>query len=177
MPYEIRMNMFLIKCGELNAHLCDDVEGLVDLILSKVHDYVFQKMAPEIAQTFKTIQEDTNAKSTTSKELVKHEKRLEEVKNVEHKKLKVKYADMIEWLIFLNNNPYHKREDDGYKPVQTAFKLMNQIQGIIDKCEHKLKQERVEIENALVEQMKKFTAKIEETKTAVHSFKDKATKP
>lgn len=132
MPYEIRMNMFLIKCSDLNNSLCDAFDTLIDTILNKIYEYVFQKMAPDITTTIKRIQDDTQAKSTSSKELVQNEKRLEEVKNVEHKELKIRYADMIEWLIFLNNNPYLRRDDEGYKPVQLAYKLMNSIQSIIE---------------------------------------------
>lgn len=132
MPYEIRMNMFLIKCSDLNNQLCEAFEGLIDTILNKIYEYVFQRMAPEITSTIKKIQDETQAKSTTSKELVANEKRLEEVKNVEHKDLKIRYGDMIEWLIFLNNNPYLRRDDEGYKPVQLAYKLMNSIQSIIE---------------------------------------------
>lgn len=173
MPYEIRMNMFLIKCSDINGQLCERFEQLIDAILTKVHEHVFVKMAPEISATIKTIQDETGAKSTTSKELVKNEKRLEEVKNVEHKRLKVKYADMIEWLIFLNNNPYRKGDDEGYKPVQVAFKLMNQIQGIIDACEQKLKQDRLETEQKCLDEMKKFAASIEQTKAQVNALKEK----
>lgn len=164
MPYEIRMNMFLIKCSDINRQLCEDFENLIELILNKVHEYVFVKMAPEISNTIKTIQDETGAKSTTSKELVKNERRLEEVKNTEHKRLKVKYADMIEWLIFLNNNPFRKGDDEGYKPVQVAFKLMNQIQGIIDACEAKLRVERQETEQKCMDEIKKFRASIDATK-------------
>jgi len=46
MPFEIRMNMFLIKCSDINNALCDECEGLMKLILDKVESHVFQKMAP-----------------------------------------------------------------------------------------------------------------------------------
>lgn len=52
---------------------------------------------------------------------------------------------------------------------------MNQISGIIEKCENKLKLERTEIENKLMEDLRQFTAKIEETKVACWAFKDNIT--
>ena len=33
MPFEIRMNMFLIDCGDLNNRLCMECEDLIDRIL------------------------------------------------------------------------------------------------------------------------------------------------
>lgn len=55
MPYEIRMNMFLIKCNEINNSICDELDSHIETILSKVYDYVFVKMAPEITTTIKSI--------------------------------------------------------------------------------------------------------------------------
>ena len=149
MPFELRMNMFLVKCSDINNALCDECESLIDSILSKVGDHVFAKTAPEISQSVKNIQEELQQKSMSSADLVKNEKRLEEVKNIEHKKLQNMYADLIEWLVFLNNNPKFRMNEDYMKPIQNAYKFMNQIASIIEKAEQKLKQERTDIENAL----------------------------
>jgi len=66
------------------------------------------------------------------------------------------YADLIEWLVFLNNNPKFRMNEDYMKPIQNAYKFMNQIASIIEKAEKKLKDERTEIENALMEQLRRF---------------------
>jgi hypothetical protein len=41
MPFEIRMNMFLIDCAELNNRLCNECEELMDRILSRAADFIF----------------------------------------------------------------------------------------------------------------------------------------
>lgn len=41
MPFEIRMNMFLIDCADLNNRLCSELEELVDRILQRAADYIF----------------------------------------------------------------------------------------------------------------------------------------
>jgi len=69
---------------------------------------------------------------------------------------------MIQWLIFLNQNPKFRMNDENMKPIQNAFKQMNQIASIIEKAEQKLKQERTEIENGLMAQMRKFTSKMDD---------------
>ena len=45
MPKELRMNMFIIDCAELNNRLCVECDTLIDRILVKVSDYVLQDIA------------------------------------------------------------------------------------------------------------------------------------
>jgi hypothetical protein len=79
---------------------------------------------------------------------------------------------MIEWFMFLNQNPKYKMLEENFKPIHSAFKAMGWIPTAIEKAENKLKQERTDIENGLMSQMRSFVAKIEETKQLVHAFKD-----
>jgi hypothetical protein len=87
MPFEIRMNMFLIKCSDINNALCEECETIIDIILQKVSDLVFIQWANKITHDVKQIQENNTQKSNNTGELVKYEKRLEDVKNIEHKML------------------------------------------------------------------------------------------
>jgi len=117
MPFEIRMNMFLIKCGDINNTLCDECEELIDNILSKAGDHVFQKMALDIHQRVKNISEDLNPKNGTSKQLVQSEKRLDDVKNIEKKTLEDSYRDLIEWFEMLSTNPRYRMTEENFKSV------------------------------------------------------------
>jgi hypothetical protein len=173
MPFEIRMNMFLIKCGDINNLLCDECEEIIDIILRKVGELVFVQWANKITHDVKTIQEQNTQKSNNSNELVKYEKRLDDVKNNEHKRLNNQYVDLVDWLCMLNQNPKYRTQDDTFKQVQHAYKHINMINNIVDKSEIKLKNERNEIENGLMQQIKRFEAKIEEQKSLVAGFKDK----
>jgi len=172
MPFEIRMNMFLIKCGDINTALCEECESLMDTILTRVGDHVFVKLAPDISQATKQIQEELQAKSASSADLVHHEKRLEEVQLAEHKRLTATYADMMEWFMFLNANPKYKMLEDNSKPIMLAFKAMGYIPSNIEKAAVKLRGERTDIENALMAQVGRFAAKIAETEGEVKAFKD-----
>jgi len=49
MPFEIRMNMFLVQCSEINNALCEECQYIIEMILHKVSDNIFVKMAPEIS--------------------------------------------------------------------------------------------------------------------------------
>jgi membrane-associated HD superfamily phosphohydrolase len=73
----------------------------------------------------------------------------------------------------LNNNPKFKTPEDTFKSVQYAFKHVNMMNGIIDKAENKLKNERNEIENSMMDQKKRFETKIAETKASINLFKDR----
>lgn len=48
MPFELRMNMFLVECKDINDMLCDRLETLMGAILQKVTNNVFHVMAADI---------------------------------------------------------------------------------------------------------------------------------
>lgn len=55
MPYEIRMNMFHIKCSDINNLLVEELEQLIGQILTRVEQLIYQEMAPEITKNVKQI--------------------------------------------------------------------------------------------------------------------------
>jgi hypothetical protein len=55
MPYEIRMNMFLIRCSDINDKLFEYCDEIIQLILHKVANLVFTEWATEITSNVKTI--------------------------------------------------------------------------------------------------------------------------
>jgi len=67
MPFEIRTNMFLIICSDINDTLCEDCEELMKLILDRVGEHVFHQMAPKISAEVKQIKEDLAQKAGDSK--------------------------------------------------------------------------------------------------------------
>jgi hypothetical protein len=40
--------MFMIKCNELNNHLCDLCEELIKMVLEKISDHVFVNLSSKI---------------------------------------------------------------------------------------------------------------------------------
>jgi len=67
-------------------------------ILDRVGEYVFHLCAPKISQEVKQIKEDLAQKAGDSKQLVRFENKLENVKMNESKRIKNEYSEMIEWL-------------------------------------------------------------------------------
>lgn len=70
------------------------------------------------------------------------------------------YDDLIEWLMMLNRNPRKQQLEENIKPVVLAYGYIDDIVNIIDVSEQKLKTERLEIENNLMEQIKNFEKNI-----------------
>jgi hypothetical protein len=83
MPFEIRMNMFLIKCSELNNQLCDECDEIMKMLLDKIENFVYQNLSQQITAKVKKIKEDLANKANDSKTLVKFEQLLENVKSVQ----------------------------------------------------------------------------------------------
>jgi len=77
MPFEIRMNMFLIECKDINDQLCERLEALIATILSKATEYVFAIQAQKIIQEVKVIKEQLQLRATETKDLVVNRRRLE----------------------------------------------------------------------------------------------------
>jgi len=70
MPFEIRMNMFLVQCKDINTQLCDKCEELITKILNRIGDYVFHELSTKISGDVKSIKDDLSVKAGTSKLLV-----------------------------------------------------------------------------------------------------------
>ena len=164
--------MFLVTCSDINDTLCEDCEELMKQILDRVGDHVFHQMAPKISQEVKQIKEDLAQKAGDSKSLVRFMKRLENVKNEERKRLMNEYNDLIEWLMMLNRNPRYKLQEENIKPVTFAYGYINDIGQIIEGAEQKQKQESLEIEKALFEQISTLQRDITEVEGQVNEFKD-----
>ena len=143
------MNMFMIKCNELNNHLCDLCEELIKMVLEKISDHVFVNLSNKIITDVKGIKEDLGQKATDSKLLVDFEAKLEAVKLSEKNRLMNEYTDMIEWLILLNKNPQHKLNEENNKPIIQAFTAIDGIVFFIEDTEKNLADQRIEIENKL----------------------------
>lgn len=131
MPFEIRMNMFLVQCKDINTQLCDKCEELITKILNRIGDFVFHELSSQISGNVKQIKDDLASKANTSELLVGFEAKLEEVKNSEKKRLMEEYNDLIAWLMLLNDNPRFKIQEDQMKPVVQAFVWVDEIVGIV----------------------------------------------
>lgn len=120
MPFEIRMNMFLIQCSDINNMLCERCEELITDILTRINTHVFVNLANKLTLEVKSIKEETTQKAQESKMLVQFEAKLEQIKLKDRHRLKAEYTDMIEWLVMLFANKNYRPTED-IKPVLNAY--------------------------------------------------------
>lgn len=73
MPYEIRMNMFHIKCSDINNQLVEELEQLISQILTRVEQLIYIEMAPKVQNSVKSIKDKMLIKAQNSKLLVEFE--------------------------------------------------------------------------------------------------------
>jgi len=66
MPKELRMNMFLIDCTELNKRLCDECTSLIDRILLRAQEYVLTETSTGIFSMVKGVGDKFSQRSNES---------------------------------------------------------------------------------------------------------------
>ena len=59
MPFEIRMNMFLIQCSDINNMLGERCEELITDILTCINTHVFVNLAAKLTAEVKNIKDET----------------------------------------------------------------------------------------------------------------------
>lgn len=79
-PYEIRMSMFLVDCGELNQKLIVMCEDLIKKILKKVEYLITYEQATSVTTQVRNMATKFSDKAETSALLVENESFLEDVK-------------------------------------------------------------------------------------------------
>lgn len=107
MPFEIRMNMFLIECSALNQELIRECQELIAHLLKETAEKIFGTKGPNITNAVKLIQDNFAHKIEVSKKLVEAEKYLEHVRLHEQGKLQKDYDELLNWLTMLYSNARH----------------------------------------------------------------------
>ena len=177
MPKELRMNMFMIDCTDLNKKLCDECDSLVERILSRAADFVLSETSVQINVTVKQVGERFALRANEStQELVKSEKDFEEFKLFKRQEIVAQYTDLIDWLCFLYDNPRLKLFEEQTKSVTQAHFQILRINGYIEGKERTLALDRQEIENKVVSKKKVFVENLDKIKIELERFRDYNTK-
>lgn len=172
-PFEIRMNMFLIDCRDVRSILIDECEDIMKMILDKVGEHAFHHLAPKIQDEVQQISKDLSQRAINSQQLVALETMQDHVEKHQRKELIYAYGDLVQWILMLNQNPRYKLTDANIQAVGRAYDLFKNLDIIIATSQEKLLEERHHIERALEAQMQQFQASIEEVEKLVAGFKDK----
>jgi len=177
MPKELRMNMFMIDCTELNKRLCLECEQLIDRILNRAMEFVLNDTARQIHSLIKNVGERFAQSSKESTAiLVSAEKEFEDFKLFKRQELINQYNDLIEWLCFLYNNPRLKILEEHVKSVKQAHDQILKINQYIEAKEKSLRSDREEVVNRLHTKKKVFTESLEKIKVELDKFRENNTK-
>ena len=168
MPFELRMNMFLVECKDLNDMLCGRLTELMAMVLDNASEHVFSKLCTQIQADVKQIKDDLQQRAAQSKVLVEYEKRLEQLQNEDQKRIRAEYGDMIQWHQMLCKNPIHKLSDQEHtRPIIGAYTSVNDIVNIVENSTGRLKVDRKEIEDRLISEVEDYGARMKELKMKV----------
>ncbi len=80
MPVEVRMSMVRVDCTEINSHLVEECEGLIEALLKATADSI-QDKANGIIKRFEDIRNDLTGKSESADRLVRVEEFIELARN------------------------------------------------------------------------------------------------
>ena len=177
MPKELRMNMFMIDCTDLNARLCSECDLLVERILQRASDYVLLEKAVTIFQQVKQIGESFGLRANNStKDLVDSEQAFDRFKLVTRAEVTASYTDLVDWLCFLYSYPRLRLFDEQTKSVTQAHNQVLKINSIIESKERTLQADRNEIENKLETKKSVFKENLNKIKVELDRFKEYNTK-
>jgi hypothetical protein len=133
MPKELRMNMFLIDCTELNKRLYDECTSLIERMLTRASEYVLTETSTGIFSMVKGIGDKFSQRSNEStSQLVQSERDFEDFKLFKRTEIINKYNDLVDWLCFLYTYPRLKIQEDHVKTVKSAHDQILKIQQFID---------------------------------------------
>jgi dynein heavy chain len=173
LPFEIRMNMFLIDCNNLKNVLVTKCEDLINTILQSISMYIINT-SNNISKRCSNNKEILSKPISSASELVQTEEFLERYKDTEKSQITEDYFKVVNWLMTLYEYPSFKAQEDEIKAVIDAHSNTNDIERMIEQKEQTYKEKRTEQEEKIGQQKTKFLETLEEIKRETDDFKEKS---
>lgn len=70
MPKELRMNMFLIDCSDLNNRLCTECDSLISMILRRAIEFVVTDSSMQILSRVKGVVDMCQSRANDSTQVL-----------------------------------------------------------------------------------------------------------
>jgi len=173
MPKELRMNMFMIDCSELNNKLCQECDALILMIVKRAIDFVLVDSSMQIQQRVKQVVDMCQSRANDSTQvLVASEKEFEDFKLFKRQEIINQYTDLVDWLCFLYDNRHINLEDEQTRSITQCHTQILRIAGLIETKERTLRQDRDEIENKVVLKKKIFQENLDKIKHELERFRE-----
>ena len=110
MPVEVRMSMVRVDCTEINNHLVEECEGLIDTLLKATAESI-QDKANNIIKRFEEIRSDLTGKSESADRLVRVEEFIELARAELLVNLNNEFQDLVKWVSMLYTSEIIVPED------------------------------------------------------------------
>ena len=172
LPFEIRMNMFLIDCNDLKNELINRCEELINKILDAISKYI-QQESIRITKKCGDNKDELARPINSAADLVKTEEFLEKYKEIEKAQITTDYLKVVDWLMTLYEYPSYKASEEEIKHIQDAHNSTKDIEKLLEQKELTLKEKRAEQEESIVKKKITFMETLEEIKRDVEDFKTK----
>jgi dynein heavy chain, axonemal len=171
---EIRLQMVLIDCAEINETLCAKADEAVKILLEAVLRNLLARN-DQLVKSFETVVNQMVKKPTSELELVDLESHVEEFRKNGLDALLLEFTQIREWLGFLFEceDSLHLAllEERHFKAIHTSARWVHSIDNIVSEREGNLRREREALESKFKEQRNKFLEDLEGFNEQVEQFK------
>ena len=147
LPCEVRMNMFLIDCREINNKLmgcCDELIAYIQQTISTD----LKDRADKMLEEYDNIQKRLGQKIETEEILIDTEKFLANLRDVKKEEFQNRYNDLLGWLMMLLNTTFNVTDQE-LRKIKAVLDGMKVLSGTIDRTEESLRSDHIEFEKKL----------------------------
>eukprot|EP01022_Parablepharisma_sp_SALTPOND_P023040 TRINITY_DN476_c0_g1_i1.p1 TRINITY_DN476_c0_g1~~TRINITY_DN476_c0_g1_i1.p1 ORF type:complete len:4333 (+),score=667.47 TRINITY_DN476_c0_g1_i1:7842-20840(+) len=168
---EVRMNMFLVDCREINEKLLNECSDLIAELENTIAQDLKER-ANKLLEDYEEIHKKLNQKLDTEEILVETEQFLNQLKEVKKDEFVGQYQDLLQWLLMLLSTSFKVSvtELDKVKAVLVSVKSLNSI---LDSTEERLRNERSEFERKLDIRKQNVNNQLEVFVRELDKFKDR----
>ena len=171
LPCEVRMNMFLVDCKDINEKLIKECNELIAELERTISKNLREK-ADQMIFDYSNLTAKINQKGDNEDLLVATEKALAELKDVKKDEFVARYQDLLEWLMMLLRTSFKVSEEDlvKVKKVQEVIKTLNSL---LESNEERLRNDRAELERKLEVRKTNINNQLEIFTKELDKFKDR----
>jgi len=168
---EVRMNMFLVDCREINEKLLNDCLDLIGDLERTIADDLKDR-ADKLLEEYEVIQKKLNQKLDTEEILVEVEQFLNLLKESKKDEYVNNYQDLLQWLMMLLGTGYKAGEMElgKVKAVLVSVKALNSM---LDTTEERLRNEKGEFERKLDIRRQEVQSQLDMFTHELEKFKDR----
>lgn len=171
LPCELRMNMFLVDCREINNKLINECNSHIAQLEKSLSEDLKEK-ADKLLSDYEGIHKKLNQRLDTEEILVDTELFLGQLKDHKKDEFIANYQDLVQWLNLILETSF-KISDRELTKVKKVLDSVNSLVVITDSIDEKLRNERSELEEKLDHRRQNINAQLEKLTREIDKFKER----